>query len=59
MPRTIREILDQQEELAAKFENFDPALGHERPVEEYLEARRLTMRRAIDPHKDSATGEPA
>jgi hypothetical protein len=23
MPRTIQEILDQQEELADKFENFD------------------------------------
>ncbi len=41
MPRTIQEIFDQQEELADKFENFDPELGHERPIEEYLEARRL------------------
>jgi hypothetical protein len=53
MPRTIQEILDQQEELAAKFENFDPDLGHERPVEEYLEARRLRIQSvAIDKQQD-------
>ncbi len=46
MPRTIQEIFDQQEELADKFENFDPELGHERPIEEYLEARRLRINRA-------------
>ena len=40
MPRTIQLILDQQDELADKFENFDPDLGHEHPIEEYLEARR-------------------
>lgn len=40
LPRTIQEILDQQDGLADKFENFDPDLGHERPIEEYLEARR-------------------
>ena len=45
MPRTIQEILDQQAELADKFENFDPDLGHERPIEEYLEARRLRIDR--------------
>ena len=47
MPRTIQEILDQQDELAAKFENFDPDLGHERPVEECLEARQLRLGRRI------------
>ena len=43
MPRTIQEILEQQEELAAKFENFDPTLGSERSVAEYLAARQLTQ----------------
>ena len=33
MPRTIQGILDHQDELADKFENFDPDLGHERPIE--------------------------
>ena len=41
MSRTVQEIIDQQGELADKFENFDPDLGQERPIEEYLEARRL------------------
>lgn len=45
MLRTIREILDQQEELADKFESFDPNLGRERPIEEYLVARRLRIGR--------------
>ena len=53
MPRTIQEILDQQDELADKFENFDPDLGHERPIEEYLEARRLR----IAGTSQAATGE--
>ena len=38
--RTIQELLDQQDELAAKFEAFDPHDGIERPVSEYLELRR-------------------
>ncbi len=46
MPRTIQEILDQQDELADKFENFDPDLGQERPIEQCLEARRLRITRA-------------
>ena len=45
MPRTIQEILDHQEELADKFENFDPDLDQERPIEEYLEARRQRISR--------------
>ena len=46
MPRTIQEILDQQDELADKFENFDPDRDQDRPIEEYLEARRLRISRA-------------
>lgn len=53
MPRTIQEVLDYQDELADKFENFDPDLGDERPIEEYLEARRQTVanakRSAVEP----------
>ena len=36
MPRSIQEILDHADELAERFENYEPADGDERPVEEYL-----------------------
>ena len=45
MPRTIQEILDQQDELADKFESFDPELGRDHPVQEYLEARQSRLDR--------------
>ena len=32
----IREILDHGDELAKRFEDYEPAEGDERPVEEYL-----------------------
>ena len=38
-PWTIQQILDHQDELADKFEAFDPELGTERPVAEYLQQR--------------------
>ena len=36
MPRSIQEILDHADELAERFENYEPSDGDERPVEEYL-----------------------
>lgn len=36
MPRSIQEILDHADELAKRFEDYDPQPGDERPVEEYL-----------------------
>lgn len=39
MPRSIREILDHADELAERFENYEPADGDERPVEEYMLGR--------------------
>ena len=36
MPRSIQEILDHADELAKRFEDYEPAPGDERPVEEYL-----------------------
>ena len=36
MPRSIQEILDQAEELAQRFENYEPNANDERPVEEYM-----------------------
>ena len=44
MPRTIQEILDHADELAKKFEDFDPADGTERPVSEYLLQRAALAR---------------
>ena len=35
MPRSIQEILDHADELAERFENYEPT-DDERPVEEYL-----------------------
>ncbi|MBA3360626.1 MAG: hypothetical protein H0T94_04030 [Acidimicrobiia bacterium] len=44
MPRSIQEILDQAEELARRFEEFDTRLEDERSVEEYL-LRRAALSR--------------
>lgn len=35
MPRTLQQILDQQDELAAKFENYKPDPADERDPEPY------------------------
>lgn len=45
MPRSIQEILDHADELARRFEDYEPADGDERPVEEYL-LERATLDRA-------------
>ena len=44
MPRSIQEILDHAEELAQRFEEYEPAPGDERPVEEYLLQRAALAR---------------
>lgn len=44
MPRSIQEILDQAEELARRFEEYEPSEGDERPVEEYLLQRAALAR---------------
>ena len=36
MPRAIQEILDHADELAQRFEDYEPEPNDERPVEEYL-----------------------
>lgn len=36
MPRSIQEILDHGDELARRFEDYEPSSEDERPVEEYL-----------------------
>ena len=44
MPRSIQDILDHADQLAARFENYDPEPGDERPVEEYLLERAVLAR---------------
>jgi len=45
MPRSIQEILDHGDELAKRFEDYEPEPGDERLVEEYL-LERATITRA-------------
>ena len=45
MPRSIQEILDHGDELAARLEGYEPQAGDERPVEEYV-LERATIARA-------------
>lgn len=44
MPRSIQDILDHADELAARFENYEPEPDDERPVEEYLLQRAALAR---------------
>ena len=44
MPRSIQEILDHADELAKRFEDYEPDPGDERPVEEYLIQRAALAR---------------
>lgn len=44
MPRSIQEILDHAEELAERFEDYEPSPGDERSVEEYLLGRAAVAR---------------
>jgi len=45
MPRSIQEILDHGDELAQRFEDYEPDADDERNVEEYL-LERATLARA-------------
>jgi hypothetical protein len=44
MPRSIQEILDHADELAQRFEDYEPTPSDERPVEEYLLERAAIAR---------------
>ncbi len=44
MPRSIQEILDHADELAKRFEDYEPKPGDERPLEEYLLERAAIAR---------------
>ena len=45
MPRSIQDILDHADELAKRFEDYEPSEGDQVPVEEYL-LRRAALTRA-------------
>lgn len=44
MPRSIQDILDHADELAQRYEDFDPDQAEEIPVEEYLLQRAVVAR---------------
>ena len=44
MPRSIQEILDHADELAKRFEDYEPDPADERPLEEYLLERAALAR---------------
>ena len=44
MPRTIQEILDHADELAKRFEDYEPSTGDERSLPEYLLQRAALAR---------------
>lgn len=46
MPRSVQEILDHSEELASRFENYEPALGDERDPGVYLALRKAVVSRS-------------
>ena len=53
MPRSIQEILDHADELAKRFEDYEPAEGDERPVEEYLQERAALARARSEQQVDA------
>lgn len=46
MPRSVQEILDHADELAARFEDYEPTKGDERDPETYAALRRAVVSRS-------------
>ncbi len=46
MPRTVQEILDHSDELAKRFEDYEPTPGDERDPEAFVALRRAVESRA-------------
>lgn len=53
MPRTVQEILDHADELAARFEAYEPASDDERDPSAYLALRNAVIDRS-DAERDLA-----
>jgi hypothetical protein len=46
MPRTVQDILDHGDELAKRFEDYEPRPGDERSAETFAMLRRAVLERA-------------
>lgn len=46
MPRTVQDILDQADELAKRFQDYEPAAHDERDPEVFAELRRAVLSRS-------------
>ena len=53
MPRTVQEILDHADDLAARFEAYEPACGDERDPAAYVALRDAVVSRS-DAERDVA-----
>lgn len=50
MPRSIQDILEHADELAQRFEDYEPSEGDEVPLEEYLLKRAVMARARCEGH---------
>ena len=46
MPRTVQDILDHADELAKKFEDYQPAAGDERDPAVFAQLRQAVLERS-------------
>lgn len=46
LPRSVKEILDHADELAARFEDFEPSKGDERDPASYVALRAAVVSRS-------------
>lgn len=46
MPRTVQDILDHADELAKRFEDYEPSESDERDPETFAELRRAVLSRS-------------
>ena len=46
MPRSVKEILEHADELATRFEDYEPSAGDERDPEVYVALRNAVMSRS-------------
>ncbi len=58
MPRSVQEILDPADELARRFEEYEPDPGDEEPVAEFLLRRAALERVRSERHIVEAWSQP-